>query len=435
MKSRVYKFHGLNANCRGHGKVETSTAIKHFINQFGLRGVTITTIHGDNEFEKIKTLVSPVPVECCARDEHVPDIERAVCTVKERSRCSTQSLPFKRIPGIMIDANIQDKVTWLNQFTPHDYISNTIGPAGMILGSPPVNYHNLKLDFGQYCQVHDGTDNTQSAQSVGAIALCPKNTQGSYYFMSLATGKQIHSNNWVELAITPEVIACVEALAAAEGISPLINGELTFEWSPGVVIHDTVQEPLPNAAGLHPTPLPQPSPIIYHDVDPPSENQGAQDGESQGASDRSDNQNTDDTMTIVPVTDDTSPTDLDVDPELDPEYLSNADPFESNPEIVAPEPTNTDKDNASVSDDKSSVNSVDDYVEAQGALTQPAETSTSQPLELPTSHEQLDSSSSVQTRPTRTRKPPQNYTPSFGGKKYSMQLFNLHIKNMVKNEE
>ena len=185
MKSRIYKFHGVNVNCKGRGKMETSTAIKHFINQFSMRGITITAIHGDNEFEKIKTLMAPIPVECCGREEHVPDIERAVRTVKERSRCTTTSLPYKKLPGIMIDANIQDKITWLNQFPPTDYLSDSIGPSGMILGTPKVDYNNLCLDFGQYCQVHDGTTNTARSRSVGAIALRPKNSRGSYFLCLL----------------------------------------------------------------------------------------------------------------------------------------------------------------------------------------------------------------------------------------------------------
>ena len=187
--------------------METSTAIKHYINQFSIRGITITAIHGDNEFEKIRTLLAPIPVELCGREEHVPDIERAVLTLKDRSRCTTHAIPYKKIPGVMIDANIQDKLHWLNQFPPKDYISSSIGPSGMILGTPKPNHKNLTLDFGQYCQVHDGTTNTLQARSVGAIALRPKNTRGSYYFMSLETGRQIHSNNWTVLAITPAVVA------------------------------------------------------------------------------------------------------------------------------------------------------------------------------------------------------------------------------------
>ena len=46
MKSRVYKFHGINA-CRGRGKFETSSAIKAYLNKFGVRGVSVTTIYGD----------------------------------------------------------------------------------------------------------------------------------------------------------------------------------------------------------------------------------------------------------------------------------------------------------------------------------------------------------------------------------------------------
>jgi len=74
MKSRVYKFHGLNA-CRGRGKIETSAALKVFLNKFGLRGIRIHTLYADNEFDKIKAHIAPIHVECCGRDEHVPDIE------------------------------------------------------------------------------------------------------------------------------------------------------------------------------------------------------------------------------------------------------------------------------------------------------------------------------------------------------------------------
>lgn len=60
MKSRIYKFQGINLNCRGRGKVETSTAIRHFINRFSLRGIKVNAIYRDNEFEKISELVAPI---------------------------------------------------------------------------------------------------------------------------------------------------------------------------------------------------------------------------------------------------------------------------------------------------------------------------------------------------------------------------------------
>ena len=228
MKSRVYKFYGLNANCRGRGKVETAAAIKTFLNAFGLRGIRINSIFGDNKFEKIKPLVAPIHVETCGRDEHVPDIERVVRTVKERSCCTTSTLPYKRIPGVMIDSNIQDKIFWLNQFPPPDNLSDAIGPAGMVLGAPPVDYNTLKLNFGQYYQIFNGTTSTPTPRTIGAIALRPKNSTGSYYFMSLETGKILHSNQYHPLAITEHVISRVETIAANEGNAALTNGKLTF---------------------------------------------------------------------------------------------------------------------------------------------------------------------------------------------------------------
>ena len=59
MHSRAFKFLGLYCS-RGRGKIETSTAVKCFLNLFGTQGIAITAIHGDNEFEMIRDSVQPV---------------------------------------------------------------------------------------------------------------------------------------------------------------------------------------------------------------------------------------------------------------------------------------------------------------------------------------------------------------------------------------
>ena len=81
MKACVYKFHGINA-FRGRGKVDTSRAIKAYQNKFGVRGVSVTKIYGDNKFEKIVEAVRPIHVDIVGRGQHVGDIKRCVCTVK-----------------------------------------------------------------------------------------------------------------------------------------------------------------------------------------------------------------------------------------------------------------------------------------------------------------------------------------------------------------
>ena len=63
-------------------------------------GFSLTNVHGDNKFNinKLKTTLSPSTLHLCARDEHVPIIERSIRTVKELSWCTTHALPFRQYP-------------------------------------------------------------------------------------------------------------------------------------------------------------------------------------------------------------------------------------------------------------------------------------------------------------------------------------------------
>ena len=46
----------------------------------------------------------------------------------------TASTPYNPMPRIMIKANLEEKVYWHTILTPKYYITQVIGPAGMILG-------------------------------------------------------------------------------------------------------------------------------------------------------------------------------------------------------------------------------------------------------------------------------------------------------------
>ena len=172
MKSRVYKFHGINA-CRGRCKFLTRSAIKAYLNKFGVRGVSVTTIYGDNELENIVEAVRPIHVEIFGHGQHVGDLERCVRTVKEGCRCTTSNLndTYKRMPRVVIDAMVKDKIHWLNIFPPTDYIHPHTGPAGLMLGTGLPNAKHPQLDFGIYFQVYENTKNNMTFRSVGDIAL------------------------------------------------------------------------------------------------------------------------------------------------------------------------------------------------------------------------------------------------------------------------
>ena len=81
---------------------------------------------------------------------------------------------------------------WLNAFPNKNGLSRKISSDGIILSKPKVDFNCIKLSFGAYAQVYESTTNTMKQRTVGAIALRPSNNHGSYYFMSLETGKRLN---------------------------------------------------------------------------------------------------------------------------------------------------------------------------------------------------------------------------------------------------
>ena len=73
------------------------------------------------------------------------------------------------------------------------------------------------MAYGTYALVYIGTSNTLDSRTVPAIALRESNNNGGHYFMSLKSGKRIHSNKWVEMPTTNLQTNCVHELAAMEG--------------------------------------------------------------------------------------------------------------------------------------------------------------------------------------------------------------------------
>ena len=66
-------------------------------------------------------------------------------------------------------------------------------------------------------------------RSLGGISLRPKNDRGSYYFMSLETGRRINARKWTVLHITESVIVRLEEFSANERINAMVYGEMIFE--------------------------------------------------------------------------------------------------------------------------------------------------------------------------------------------------------------
>jgi hypothetical protein len=150
----------------------------------------------------------------CDEEEHAPDIERCICTIKERTRCTYTMAPFEHFSPSMIIEMVFLAVFWLNGF-PHPLgISQVLSPRTIVTGLT-INYtKHCRIEYGQYVQTHEKHDNTMVTQTIGALALRPTgNQQGGYYFYSLMSGQRLHRTHWTELPMPAKVTTQVNALA------------------------------------------------------------------------------------------------------------------------------------------------------------------------------------------------------------------------------
>ena len=91
-----------------------------------------------------------------------------------------------------------------------------MGLAMLVGGKRKLDLGMKRLYFGAYAMVHVDASKNMKKRSVPAIALRISNNAGGFYFMSLCTGKRIHSYIWEELPIDKDVIEKVEPLAMSE---------------------------------------------------------------------------------------------------------------------------------------------------------------------------------------------------------------------------
>lgn len=216
-----------------------TASVRADINMYDTRGFTVKSFHADGEYKPISPSFPAVSFNICAADDHVPEAERGVRTIKEIMRATVHGLPYKRLPMTMLKGLATFTETAMNA-TPHpDGVSDDISPRTIVTGKGKLQYRELKLEYGEYVQVYDGTTNDAKSRSLGAIALHPaENDGGGYYFMSLATGDRIRRTSWTSLPITDLAISRVEAIAKQDGMPLISKSNGVDEHDPNAIVDE-----------------------------------------------------------------------------------------------------------------------------------------------------------------------------------------------------
>lgn len=249
-------------------KVNLLKALQDAINIYSKGGYTVVCISGDNAFSCLENEPGMPDLHICAANEHVPEAERSIRTLRERVRARYQQLRFTRLPKAVIRSLAKQGIINLNSLPALHGVSSSLSPFTIVTGHPAPDFSTLRVDFGAYCQVHDEPDpsNTNQSRTTGAIALhASSNIHHSYYFLSLTTGKVLHRRAWTVLPMSNDVIKRLETLAEAEGQPMIRNSCPAFEYSPGYAVPDDDDDIILPSTDTSDT-VPPVADISQHDV-------------------------------------------------------------------------------------------------------------------------------------------------------------------------
>ena len=238
-------------------RANIAKALKDVINIYIKGGYRVVVIFADNAFNCVTNDVDMPTMNICATNEHVPEVERTIRTIKERVRARIHTLKYNRLPKIVVSSLIKQAVINLNNLPSTSGVSKTLSPSTIITGRASPDYNRIRLDFGTYCQVHDepNPSNTMRSRTTGAIALHESgNHQGSYYFMSLRTGKLLHRRNYTTLPLSNDIIDRVHAIAADENQPILSDHCPVFEFDIGSLVLDSDDDDVDSSAITFDTP-------------------------------------------------------------------------------------------------------------------------------------------------------------------------------------
>lgn len=220
---------------------QVSDALSEQLNRYKSEGFVVTTVFTDGEgaIAKMEHLLRErgISINTTGAGQHVPTVERKIRVIKERCRGIYNTLPF-RLRKIDLKWLINYAVTRIN-LLPTSTSMSRISPREQFTGRKADYYRDVRVSFGQYCQVHepDTIDkNNLKSRTAGAIALLPTgNLQGSVKFLSLSTGKVITRDHWTPLPMPSDVVQHLNNISNLEWKEGM---ELTFSINDAVVDAD-----------------------------------------------------------------------------------------------------------------------------------------------------------------------------------------------------
>ncbi len=252
---------GINLVSAEHAPSRTArqlaAGIIRIMDLYSCGGFQVGTMLIDNEFEKLSVLIPILVMNTAAAKEHVPEEERCTRLIKEHGRGILNTLPFKKMPQIMLIKLIYHVVLWLNAFLTKSGVSKMLLPCKIVYRHKLDFTKHCKARFGTYCKAHNEPTPkymmvTRSAP--GTVLGPTGNLQGTYKFFKTITGKKIKQQKLTAYPMPESIIKKMEQFcksnarlntlnfANRNGILFKLKDDIN-EYSEGLVKEDVVFYP------------------------------------------------------------------------------------------------------------------------------------------------------------------------------------------------
>ena len=198
-------------------------SISHVATLYRKAGFKVTTALMDGEFVPLRGGLAEIGITLneTSRDEHVGDIERYIRTIKERMRSIYNTMPFHKVPAHLVIEMAKTAVFWLNAFPVSRGVSRDLSPRTILTGQKVDYKRHCRFQFGEYTQTHEEHNNSMNPRTVGALALRPVgNGQGSFYFLSVATGRVLNRLHATALPMPDDIIDKIHQMARQQKNNP-----------------------------------------------------------------------------------------------------------------------------------------------------------------------------------------------------------------------
>ncbi len=126
----------------------------------------------DNEFEKLHDHIPMLALNIPAANEHVGDVEHHIRVIKEHLRGLICTLPYSKIPQIMLIHLLHFVVMWFNNFPTLKGILVDYSPRELILRHHLSYKRHCHAPFGAYCETHEENSPTNSMKSRALPTVC-----------------------------------------------------------------------------------------------------------------------------------------------------------------------------------------------------------------------------------------------------------------------